>query len=129
MGEVRECPLCCGEATLQNHWGANDHWVECDSLGCELEGPHRRNEPDAINAWNTRPTEEALRAEVERLRELARLARLAIIETHIASCDGAVEGYRPLVGDWAARLYASHAGLDAVVKVIDAALNPKGEEK
>jgi len=72
--ELRLCPFCGGEAELQEeHNGLSyQYLVACSDDGCrghtDLEDVHWEHKQDALNAWNTRPIEDRLQGEVDRLR-------------------------------------------------------------
>ena len=73
--ELRPCPAPWCEATeregdftpqvINSNFGT--HYVACTS--CSLHGPYRRNRVSAIEAWNTRPNDQAKDEEIARLRE------------------------------------------------------------
>lgn len=71
--ELKPCPFC-GENVWTIYAGCGeDHSVVCEN--CEAESPIAKSAEDAVKEWNTRPAEDALKAEVERLRaELEELA-------------------------------------------------------
>lgn len=88
--EVKPCPLCSMalvkyplEATLSG-------WVHPENEECYLEEFSVLTE-DELRSWNTRPTEEALRARVEELE--GALQRLSD-----AVCTADVEDESPLIG-------------------------------
>lgn len=68
MSELKKCPFCGGKAGIRTV-GYTD-LVECSQ--CETRGVRSMNTQDVITHWNTRPIEDALRAENERLRSLLR---------------------------------------------------------
>lgn len=73
--QLKPCPFC-GEAPHMMVWndasrpGTDIECVgmDCPTRGCEVCVKGDDHERRAIAAWNTRPVEDALRAEVERLR-------------------------------------------------------------
>lgn len=73
---LKSCPLCSGPVTM--HISEGSTWVACER--CQLDA--HLAEPDepitCTNRWNHRPTEDRLRAEIERLREaLGKIASAA----------------------------------------------------
>lgn len=74
--EIKACPFCEGTGRVEKKWQGrspiiNDnedyaYFVVCNSCACE--GPWRKTESGAIREWNTRPIEDALRAERDELR-------------------------------------------------------------
>jgi hypothetical protein len=65
--ELRECPFCGGEAVFHYIKDSRYHcWVECENGDADT-GMFSIDEL-AIKHWNSRPTEDALKAEVERLK-------------------------------------------------------------
>jgi hypothetical protein len=71
---LKPCPLCGGEAQLEDYrdGGSNGYGVFCQTFTCQTCGPTTLNALDAINLWNTRPVEDALQAEIARLRAALR---------------------------------------------------------
>jgi len=67
MGEIRECPFC-GGGRLTRIVAEVDEWTRCNE--CLAEGPCVNDGAGDV-AWNARPTEDALRAEVERAQARA----------------------------------------------------------
>lgn len=68
--ELKPCPFCGGEAVITSAKAAPLHWVGCEV--CEIESRCFTTREAAILYWNTRPAEDALQAEIERLKlELA----------------------------------------------------------
>ena len=61
MSELKPCPFCGGEA----HYNPYLNKVWCSNKECEGNSGSWK-----IAEWNTRPIEDALRAENERLKEL-----------------------------------------------------------
>jgi hypothetical protein len=56
---------------------ASDYFVECEK--CWAEGPKCATPAEALAAWNTRPREEALREELRRIAELARVSGWTVL--------------------------------------------------
>lgn len=70
-GELKPCALCeSDKAHVDEAWSG--WFVECD--GCQMQAGGVSTKQHAITAWNTRPREAELEAEVERLREGVRRA-------------------------------------------------------
>jgi len=59
--ELKPCPFCGTDIILEGSL-SDGEWYICDYCGAESGG-------DGVNGWNTRPIEDTLRAENERLRE------------------------------------------------------------
>lgn len=52
--KLKPCPFCGGDAVFNGesyHFGGQ---VECQNSDCEVIGPFRDAEHDAVVAWNTR---------------------------------------------------------------------------
>jgi Lar family restriction alleviation protein len=64
------CPFC-GEATKIRHCGGGQggqyHWYACDA--CEVEGPAKPTQADALNAWDTRAAAQELYEALEKCRD------------------------------------------------------------
>ena len=63
--ELKPCPFCGGKAKCIEYYGLF-HVICCD---CYIAGRDRPSIDGAIEAWNTRPIEDALKAENARFRE------------------------------------------------------------
>lgn len=61
--ELKPCPFCGGTYVDTLNCGDGTWTVEC-SGGCTAQLENNLTEKDAIDAWNTRPTEKAAREEV-----------------------------------------------------------------
>ena len=65
-GELRECPFCGTKAVSSIFSIDVYNWYEenvlCEECRCSIA------HPQAITIWNTRPAEDALQAEIERLK-------------------------------------------------------------
>lgn len=76
--ELKACPFCGTLVVAHEHDGIYN-WVECQNIECQattkvnmIIGRIEAAESIGTKQWNTRPIEDTLRAEVERLtRELA----------------------------------------------------------
>lgn len=70
MDELKKCPFCGGTPRMEHE---GDWWfVQCVTPECATTGTCDLGESGAVESWNTRPTEDAQAAEIERLREAAR---------------------------------------------------------
>lgn len=67
--DLKPCPFCGGEAIQcgDNEWTSR-HWIMCRNCHASPKGTVRELSL-AIEAWNTRPEEDRLRAENKRLKE------------------------------------------------------------
>ena len=63
MSELKPCPFCGGEATIQPE--GDYHEIHCEDCGIEL---NRRTYDETVTAWNTRAETEAER-KIEKVRE------------------------------------------------------------
>ena len=80
--ELRPCPFC-GEMPKVNDWtvkGITDKRCFCDNEKC----PVYLSKTIAIDDWNTRPIEDELRAEIERLK--VRIEELEAAGTILRDC-------------------------------------------
>jgi hypothetical protein len=65
--ELRECPFCGGTHSINViNFITGDSFRKCDI--CRAEAPETKTPEEAAEKWNTRPAEDALKAEVEELR-------------------------------------------------------------
>jgi regulator of replication initiation timing len=70
MPKVKDCPFChCDDIVLENIHGEYI-WV-CQNDDCIATGPYDECEDRATEKWNTRPLEDDLMAEIERLEKQA----------------------------------------------------------
>lgn len=66
--ELKLCPFCgSAETPVCIQYKDDQFAVSCEP--CGFGGPDHPQEDIAIELWNTRPVEDSLRAEVERLRK------------------------------------------------------------
>lgn len=69
--ELRECPFCNHDALIvayiHHRHGTKIYHGECNVCGAESKACDSKEE--AIKAWNTRPAEDALKAENQRLED------------------------------------------------------------
>jgi Lar family restriction alleviation protein len=78
--ELRECPFCGSEDIEIYHNSFSDDWaVECRECGGERN--RLWDEASAVELWNTRPAEDSLREETERLKD--RVKRLEFLLSKI----------------------------------------------
>jgi len=68
MSELKPCPFCGGEAKYQMA-GLRNCIVQCDRGALCLHLAPNDKPGEARDSWNTRPTEDALRAELECMKE------------------------------------------------------------
>ena len=69
MSELKPCPFCGGNAYECDYThpnGGDWYFVKCDV--CDAKSDEYHTQEVANNKWNTRPIEDALRAEVEQLK-------------------------------------------------------------
>lgn len=57
MSELKPCPFCGGQVSLQKWNDASDYHAWCNA--CQAEGPLRDTTSEAIAAWNARPIVQA----------------------------------------------------------------------
>ena len=70
MSELKPCPFCGSEgAILDEPFYEDEYGCFCNKK-CGAVGPCDEDGEKAIEFWNTRPIEDALRAEIARLSEL-----------------------------------------------------------
>lgn len=95
MSELKPCPFCGGlnqtiEGYLEYHF--SEAFVQCDSCGARSETEEddllKKAKEKAIKIWNTRPIEDALRAENERLKKALKEAEDRIFEWNDLSDEG-----------------------------------------
>jgi Lar family restriction alleviation protein len=48
---IKPCPFC-GEKKVMSHGGVYWWFISCEAKRCGADGPPRRTEKGAINAWN-----------------------------------------------------------------------------
>ena len=58
--ELKACPFCGKKPESRNEYG--HYWLECDCMSTQS------TPEEAADEWNTRPVEDALRAEIETLK-------------------------------------------------------------
>lgn len=85
MDELKPCPFC-GDAEDLSIVRINDsaqYWcIECES--CDYNRYIFGTKQEVIKAWNTRPSEDALKAEIERLEEkVARIKMLLVFRRNV----------------------------------------------
>lgn len=70
MDELKPCPFCGSRSTLRRNYtiGANNPGYIVQCIMCGISTPQTMSEEMSSYYWNTRPIEEKLRAENERLR-------------------------------------------------------------
>lgn len=99
-GELRECPFCGNDAVFHYIKDSRYHcWVECENGDADIG--MFSNDELAIKHWNTRPAEDALQAEIERLKSdlemQENLIRQMYLENNRAWDE--VEGWKKLFYD------------------------------
>ena len=67
MSELKPCPFCGRNKYLETQYEKGDHSVYCNY--CGATGSFRVGDNSELDLWNTRPIEDALRAENERLKK------------------------------------------------------------
>ncbi|MBQ7396069.1 MAG: Lar family restriction alleviation protein [Lentisphaeria bacterium] len=72
--ELKPCPFCNGTHSINViNFFTGDSFRKCDI--CGAEAPEAKTPEEAAEKWNTRPAEDALQSEIERLK--AALKRIA----------------------------------------------------
>lgn len=51
LPEINKCYWCKRKVLSENIYDG-DYWTECENKDCRAEGPTRKTERGAINAWN-----------------------------------------------------------------------------
>lgn len=78
--ELKPCPFCGGEAPIvvkEVQYPDTPHarmWYAVECNACDVVGDWDLGESGAVEKWNTRPGESALRAENERLHDIIQAA-------------------------------------------------------
>ena len=125
MDELKPCPFCGTKAVSSVFTIDVYNWYEekvvCDECRCRI------NHPKAVAIWNTRPAEDALKAEVERLKsdlEIHKsLANMACHEAQRAYDE--VEKWKKLFYD----LFDKQASVSTDTKVLVIESNPAKESE
>ena len=92
MSENKKCPLCPdGKGRLAKFVGSKFMVVQCENCLCSTVECFYGAE--AWAAWNTRPAEDALRAEIKYLKHEVSLMAKAILDNHkiVPDADAEVE--------------------------------------
>lgn len=74
--ELKPCPFCGSHATIRQNF--HGFYVECDNIDCRAVGSWDLGASGAIEKWNTRPLEDALRARVAELEAELLAARKVV---------------------------------------------------
>ena len=73
MGKLKPCPFCNAKAKLETHSSGVHPTVLCTECDAEMSVVY--DVPAVIRDWNTRPIEDALRADLARKDELIEALR------------------------------------------------------
>lgn len=69
MQELKPCPFCGNLPMVGSHGKLDElHEVYCEHFACGGEVAGFSSEAEAIECWNTRPLEDALQAEIDKLK-------------------------------------------------------------
>ncbi len=75
MSELKPCPFCGQPAVMDNWWRSESgtvYYVKCEGYvkgtGCRVSTGAYATREEAAGNWNTRPIEDALQAEIDRLK-------------------------------------------------------------
>jgi Lar family restriction alleviation protein len=113
MNELLPCPFCGKNNGLTLELTPSEttrHFVMCTD--CGAEGPYDLGESGAIESWNTRPTEDALKTELEQqgwVNVKDRLPDSACLNVMTCKPEENIEGcweyeyencYLPIEGAW-----------------------------
>ena len=105
MSNLKPCPFCGSKATLRGGNGGAS-WIICDNDTCRATQGIGVTDFDAIKLWNTRPAEDALKAEVERLKDaLLNIKNRLFERTYLHFGEAAV-------ADWVVRKVNETLGKD-----------------
>lgn len=89
--ELLKCPFC-GSDDLSVHLDDGfSYYVWCGNCGSLTDNDHL-TEKEVIEAWNTRPAEDALKAEIERLKEA--LESICLVAAFPSPCPEYIEQVR-----------------------------------
>ena len=66
MPKVKDCPFCHSDDIVVENVHGEYVWV-CQNEDCIATGPYDEYEDRATEKWNTRPIEDELREEIEKL--------------------------------------------------------------
>ena len=69
MSNLKPCPFCGDNAELRGGKGVAS-WIICNNTKCRATQGLELTGENAVKMWNTRPAEDDLKAEVERLKEV-----------------------------------------------------------
>lgn len=100
--ELKPCPFCGGEAVLNTESFSG---VEVFCIDCIIGTGTRSSIRDAINMWNTRPAEDALKAENERLKEALAQIGIAMLYSEDEKADEIFKLCEENVGDSLKKAY------------------------
>lgn len=81
--QLKPCPFCGSTATMR---GGSDRasWIICDNKKCSATQGLELSGKNAVQMWNHRHAEDALKAEVERLKAaLKKIAEIANRRGHL----------------------------------------------
>ena len=64
--DLKPCPFCLSKAILRNNPRGDMYWIDCghNPTHCQTASDKREQ---VVELWNTRPAEDALRAELEQM--------------------------------------------------------------
>lgn len=84
--ELKKYPFCGSEVEM--HRGVYSQYIMCRNKECEAMSLSNMDGAVVLKAWNTRPIEDALRAENERLKKQYEIVRAhAIVQDCGRLCD------------------------------------------
>jgi len=66
--EIKPCPFCGSDGF--NGTTITFYYVYCGNPKCNMFGPNKKTEQDAINAWNQRPYDYDMPAIVKKVQQL-----------------------------------------------------------
>lgn len=69
MDELKPCPFCNGTHSINViNFFTRDSYRKCDI--CGAEAPEAKKTEEAAKVWNTRPAEDALKAELDKCKKV-----------------------------------------------------------